>query len=499
MKPSLNVLSSYQNHQEENISSMKYKIYDTNGKDLMRYDKKYVLVIDVRPFTLNNYEENLKDLMSFNYIMKSEEEDFNYIDIMKNKGKIYYDISEDTFNKISKLKNIKGIYTYIYDEADIKKAWSIGSIFSDILDEKWPDGSLFDGLSNYLKNNQNIREYFYLDDKSEYSIKNMETSEQNNNIALTIDMDMEDKIAEVLSDDKYSYLKNASVAIMESDTGKIRAMIQKDESEPDLNMCIDSIGYEPGSVYKIITLATAIDRGLININDKFVCRGAICRTCHGTLTVREAFKKSCNDIFADIGKKIGYDNLMKTSKSLGLYNKVLNVSGDSKNESEGLEPKEEYGLSNISIGQCMNVTPLQILGAINTINNEGIYVKPYLVEKILDSNDKCIKTFETDQKRIFTETTSKIVKDFMKDVVINGTGKKANVNGVDIGGKTGSATSSEGYTHGWFGGYFNINNKKYSMIVFTPNLNSKEGDNTDLGGGDTAAPIFKDIVEKLNK
>lgn len=143
MKPSINVLSSYQNHQEENISSMKYKLYDTNGKDLMRYNKKYVLVIDVRPFTLNNYEENLKDLMSFNYIMKSEKADFNYIDIMKNKGKIYYDISEDTFNKISRLKNIKGIYTYTYDEADIKKAWSIGSFFSDVLDKEWPENSLF--------------------------------------------------------------------------------------------------------------------------------------------------------------------------------------------------------------------------------------------------------------------------------------------------------------------------------------------------------------------
>lgn len=478
---------------------MKYKLYDTNGKDLMRYNKKYVLVIDVRPFTLNNYEENLKDLMSFNYIMKSEKADFNYIDIMKNKGKIYYDISEDTFNKISRLKNIKGIYTYTYDEADIKKAWSIGSFFSDVLDKEWPENSLFYDLSSYLKNNQNIKEYFYLDDKSEYSIKDIDTGKENNNIVLTLDKDIEDKVSEVLSDDKYSYLKNASVAIMESDTGKIRAMIQKDESEPDLNMCIDSLGYEPGSVYKIITVSSALDKGLININDKFTCRGSICKICHGTLTVREAFEKSCNDIFAEIGRKVGYENLMDTSEALGLYNKVLNVSGDTKNESKGVEPDKEDGLNNISIGQCMNVTPLQILGAINTINNDGIYVKPYLVEKISDSSDRCIKKFETDEKRVFTQTTSKIVKQLMKDVVINGTGKKAEVKGVDMGGKTGSATSSEGHTHGWFGGYFNINNKKYSMIVFTPDLNAKEDKNEELEGGDTAAPIFKDIVEKLNK
>ena len=107
--PSENVQSSYQNHQSENVTNMKYSIFDSNGDDILRYKKKYVLVIDARPFSLNNYEETLQDLMTMNFIMKGEDPDFNYSDIMKQSGKLYYIISEDTYEKIKNLKNIKGI------------------------------------------------------------------------------------------------------------------------------------------------------------------------------------------------------------------------------------------------------------------------------------------------------------------------------------------------------------------------------------------------------
>ena len=103
VNPSEKVQSSYQNHQEETITNLDYMILDTNGKDIMKYDKKYVLVIDVKPFTLNNYEETIEDLMALNFIMKSDNPNFNYSDIMKQSGKVYYDISEDTYNKINKI------------------------------------------------------------------------------------------------------------------------------------------------------------------------------------------------------------------------------------------------------------------------------------------------------------------------------------------------------------------------------------------------------------
>lgn len=497
--PSEKVQSSYQNHQEENISNMNYMILDTNGKDLMKYDKKYVLVIDTKPFSLNNYEETLEDLMALNFIMKSENPEFNYTDIMKQSGKIYYNISEDTYNKINKLKNIKGIYTYITDEIDTKKAWSISSMLSKISDEEHEVGSLESEIYTYLKDNEQPKREFYLDNRAVYAKQSVSISDSNKNLKLTIDKDIEDKVRHVLEKEDYSYLSNIGISIIESDTGKIRTMVQKDESAANINLGIQQIGYEPGSIYKIITLGAALDMGLININNTFACNGKICKEVHGKLSVEQAFEKSCNDIFAQIGSMVGYEKLMEYSEALGLYDRVLNLESGNRNEAKGVKPSKEAGINNISIGQCMNVTPVQMLGAINSVVNNGVYEKPYLVESILDKDDNVIKEFKTDKKRVYSETTAKLIKNSMRQVIIKGTGIKAYIGDLDIGGKTGSATGNQGQTHGWFAGYFSVGEKNYTMIVFTPEIESmKNLDNEALGGGDTAAPIFKDIVKTLN-
>ncbi|MCE5220386.1 MAG: penicillin-binding protein 2 [Clostridium sp.] len=497
--PSEKVQSSYQNHQEENISNMNYMILDTNGKDLMKYDKKYVLVIDTKPFSLNNYEETLEDLMALNFIMKSENPEFNYTEIMKKSGKVYYNISEDTYNKINNLKNIKGIYTYITDDTDTKKAWSISNMLSKILDEEHEAGSLEGQLYNYLKDNKNPKSEFYLDNRAVYAKQSVNISDNNKNLKLTIDKEIEDKVREILNKEEYSNLNNIGISIMESDTGKIRAMVQKDESAANINLGIQQIGYEPGSIYKVITLGAALDMGLINTNDTFVGTGKIDKVAYGKLSVEQAFEKSCNDIFAQIGSMVGYKKLMEYSQEQGLYSRVLNLQSGNTNEAIGVKPSEDAGINNISIGQCMNVTPVQMLGAINTVVNNGVYEKPYIVEDILDKGDNVVKEFETDKKRVYSETTAKLIKNSMRQVVIKGTGIKAYIGDLDIGGKTGSATGTEGQTHGWFAGYFSIGEKNYTMVVFTPEIQSLKGtNNEDLGGGDTAAPIFKDIVKKLN-
>lgn len=478
---------------------MNYMILDTNGKDLMKYDKKYVLVIDTRPFSLNNYEETLEDLMALNFIMKSENPEFNYADIMKQSGKIYFDISEDTYNKINNLKNIKGIYTYVTDKIDSKKAWSISNMFSKVLDEEHNEGSIEAQIHDYLKDNEKPKSEFYLDNRAVYAKQSVSVSDNNKNIKLTIDKDMEDRVREILDKEEYSYLGNVGISIIEADTGKIRTMIQKDESAANVNLGIQQIGYEPGSIFKVITLGAALDMGLININNTYVCTGKICREPHGKLTVEQAFEKSCNDIFADIGSIVGYEKLMEYAESQGLYKRVLNFNDGNRNEAEGIKPDKEAGTNNISIGQCMNVTPVQMLGAINTVINNGVYEKPYIVESILDKDDNVVKEFKTEKKKIYSETTAKLIKNSMRQVVIKGTGIKAYVGDLDIGGKTGSSTGNQGQTHGWFAGFFSIGEKNYTMVVFTPDIQSLKGtNNEDLGGGDTAAPIFKDIVKKLN-
>ncbi|NLL29489.1 MAG: penicillin-binding protein 2, partial [Clostridiales bacterium] len=250
INPSEKVSGEMNNYQLENLSQMKYRIFDTNGKDLLDYSKKYIIVLDSKPFMLNNYEETLKDLMALNFIMKSEIGDFNYSDVMKSEGKIYYTVSEETFNKVNKLKNIKGIYTYIYDEIDNKEAWTTSNFLANIKEENIVEDSLEFELYQYLKENEYPQGKFYMDDGAVYEKGVLLSSNKNNNIKLTIDQSWEESIREVLKEEKYSFLKNVGVVVSEAGTGKIKAMVQKDESQANVNLGIGQLGYEPGSIFK---------------------------------------------------------------------------------------------------------------------------------------------------------------------------------------------------------------------------------------------------------
>ena len=473
-------------------------VLDTNGKDLMKYKKKYVVVIDKKPFSLNNYEETLENILALNFIMKEEIPEFNFTTIMKSDGKTYYTVSEETYNKVNKLYNIKGIYTYIYDEADKKKAWNVSTFISDLSNGDLEQDSFDYNLYKYVKDNKYPIKNFYLDDKAVYSNSKLDISDNNRNIQLTIDKTIEDKIRDVVAKDEYNKFDNIGVMIMESESGKIRAMVQKDESDANINLCIEGIGYEPGSVFKLITLGVALDKGIITLNDTFNCSGEICKfKTHGNISVEKAIEVSCNDAFAKIGNKIGYDNLMEYAEKSGLFNPVLNLKGKGRNETVGLKPKESDGMNNISIGQCLTVSPIQILGATNAIVNDGIYVKPYIIENILDKNDNIVEGLDTEKYKVYSKTTSKLLKNSMMQVVNRGTGTKSKVNGVEIGGKTGSATGENGSTHGWFSGFYKQNGKLYTMVVFVPNIDGKGENGEDLGGGTSAAPIFADIVRTL--
>lgn len=497
--PTEQVTAQYENHQSEKVSDSKYKILDTNGEDLLKYNKKYILVIDKKPFSLNNYEETLEDLMAFNFIMKGEVSNFSFSDIMKSTGKIYYTVSKSTYDKVNSLKSIKGVYTYIYDEVDRKKAWMVSSFLSTIENDVVPNSLLWE-VNKYVENNTEPMENFYLDDKAIYSTSEEYVTSENRNLKLTIDKRMEDCVREIIKKDTYNNLDNIAVTIVEAESGKIRAMVQKDESEANLNLVIEGIGYEPGSIYKLITLGTALDKGVVTLQDTFICTAAICEANnrHGTLTVENALVKSCNDIFAKVGSLVGYKDLMEYSEKLGLFSRVLGLRGEGMDETEGVKPKEELGMNNISIGQCINVSPIQMVGAVNTITNNGVYIKPYLIESILDKYGNIIEDFTGETRRVYAPMTTSILKSAMKSVVQRGTGKLANVEGLDIGGKTGSATGGNGSgTHGWFVGYFNIGEKYYTMIVFAPNIKGNEENGETLGGGNTAAPIFSDIVKNL--
>lgn len=493
--PVSDVLNNYTNEQVEVTSDNSFNVYDKNMVDLCDYNKKYIIVIDKKPFSLNNYENTLEELIAFNFIMKNESDEFNFTDIMKNDGKTYFEVSKETFDKVNKLKNIKGVYSYERSEIEKNFAWNNGNMFQSIADnDDYVSGSLQYNIHEIIKDNQKRYKNFYIDDDAKYEGSSELVPDDNKNIMLTVDNNIENKIKDILKDDKYSNEKNIGVTIMESATGKVCAMVQKDDSMANVNLCMEGGGYEPGSIFKVITLASALEEGKITMNDEFVCRGNICKEgAHGRLNVYNAFVKSCNDIFAEVGAKVSYDKIIYYAKECGLFKRTFDMQG----ETLGNLPKEEDGINNISIGQCITASPVQMLGAVNTVINNGVYVKPYIVDKVLDKDGNTVFEYNAEKRNVFSKTTALQVKRAMREVVVSGTGKKANIDGLTIAGKTGSATSGDGLsTHCWFVGFFEQNQKTYSMIVCVPDVDDALNEN--VGGGDIAAPIFKDIVSNIN-
>lgn len=504
VQPSTQVQGELQNHQIETLSELNYRILDTNGKDLLNYKKKYVLVIDSRPFKLNNYEETLEDLLALNFIMKSEDTNFNYSDIIALNGKTYYDeITEETYNKIKKLNNIKGIYLYVYDMVDSSEGWRIENFIANIREDNIVEGSFQHQILDIVGENEYPSISFNLDQKANYTESILNYGENNKNLKLTINKEWEEKIRDILLDDSYSFLENIGVVLLESETGKIKAMVQKDESKANVNLGIGTIGYEPGSIFKVLTEAIGLDLGKISSSSVFTCEGKICtklgeQYAHGDLTVDEALQVSCNDIFAKVGELSGYENMIEYTEKLGLYQKILGLSGENKEEAAGVKATYEDGVSNFSIGQCVTVTPLQIAGAINAVVNDGVYIKPTIIDSIIDNDDNEVEHIEVEGKRVFSETTAKIVQDSMTNVIWKGTGYEAKVEGITQGGKTGTSTGEGGKTnHGWFAGYFEMDGKKYTLLVVAPNIGDNHPDGRELGGGNTGAPIFRQIINSL--
>ncbi|MGL4875714.1 MAG: penicillin-binding transpeptidase domain-containing protein [Clostridium sp.] len=492
------VTSNYMNHQTEVISDMKYMIFDTKGKDLNNYNKEYLVVIDSKPFKLNNYGEALQGLLTFNFIMKEEIIDFSFDDIMKAPhGKNYYNVSKETFDKVNNIKNVKGVYTYIYDKRDSKEAWSIDGMFSNLDKIEAREGSLDYMIKKEIENNEFPKVNFYRDDNTVYTEKKLVDDKENKNIKLTIDKELQTKIKKVTLNKKYEKYENIGVILLESKSGKIRALTQKDESEANINLGMEGIGYEPGSIFKLLSYGIALEEGVITPETAYKCKGQKCKNVfHGNISSKKALVESCNDIFGYIGHEIGSEVLLDYSKKLGMFERVLNIDSKNKSEAKGTYMKEDAGVDNLAIGQSMTVTPIQITGAINTFINDGVYIKPSIVEGLMDSDGKMIKEITNEKKMVFSKLTSDMVKDGMKDVVLYGTGNLAKVKDKDIYGKTGSGTFQD-ETHCWFTGAFEVNGVEYTMSIVVPNVKEEKG--KVVGGSTIAAPIFSDIVKELEK
>lgn len=488
------------------ISDTKYVIFDQAGKQMMDYKNKHYAVVDPLSFSRNS--DNDDDLFALTYILRNYNSKYNLFELGlgKNTAKLRFEIDESTYKKLKNIKNVKGFYTYVFSETNRLEAWKVENMLSTVKDpannSMKSDNSLEMEIHRKTEQNEAPKIIFNKDLDGNITPQVFTPPSKNVNVRLTIDKNIQDRIKEVLNSDKYLGFNQVGVVLMESSTGKIRAITQKDDSQPNVNLGSKSEGFDPGSIFKVIVEEAGLENNVLNLNTKYQCKSDIYKgiydKCpdhdHGTLTIEEAMIVSCNNVFAQIGDKIGVNNFLNTAKKQGLFDKVLNF--DSEAKGTAVLPKNGEGAGQLAIGQSMSITPIQAISISNTVVNSGIYVKPYLVEAYVDNNNQPFEVLKTEQHQAINKSTANILKNQMIKVVTEGTAVSAKTPNIEVGGKTGTSTRFDGAkktSDGWFSGFFKLNNKYYSMIVFVKDIHTQNDQ-----AATTAVPIFKDIVLALN-
>ncbi len=280
------------------------------------------------------------------------------------------------------------------------------------------------------------------------------------------------------------------------------------------NRCV-SDGYEPGSTFKTITLAAALEDGAVNLNSAYYCGGAkdypgreTTLHCwkdggHGYETLAQALQNSCNIAFADIGLQLGGSSLYDYIEAFGLLERTgVDMSG----EALGVFHSREKLMSNAQLtavvaGQSVKPTPIQMVRAISAVVNGGYVLKPYVVSEVLDENGNVIeKHGKTVIRQAISAETSKLMCELIESVVTKGTAGNAQLAGFRIGGKTGTSEKLDVYEADGtltkdrivsFVGIAPMDNPQYICLVALDTPSRSTG--IYISGGVMAAPVVRDI------
>lgn len=497
----LDAIADGQYYYAERTCSINYKILDKNGEDLLPYVEKYKAVIDPFFFSKNDFLKYQEEYNTLYYILKNYNDayDIYNLDLPNTYTKIFFDIDEKTCTKLKTVKNLKGIYAYKYSNVDRTNGNSIENIITSENKKNITKDTLEYSINSKIKTNKYPTINFYRDVNGNIiKVKNI-LPENNINLKLTVNKKIEEKIRDVLNSDYKKKHDDIGVVIMEADTGNILTLTQKNNQRGNVLIGLGTEnGFYPGSIFKVIVEEAAIENSNLSETQMYYCKpgkGSKCSKSHGYINVDEAFVLSCNNTFIKIGDGIKYGDLLKTAKAQGLFSQVLKISGEKAGDIVApIRDKGGNGL--ISIGQNMRITPVQALGIVNTVVTGGKYVKPKLIDSYVDNNNNVIEKENTCVNQVIKKSTADVIKKQMKQVNIRGTGTLANIKGIENGGKTGTSTrpaeNGKTYSDGWYVGFFNISGKYYSMVVFVKDIDMEKE-----GGGNTAAPIFKSIVESI--
>lgn len=368
------------------------------------------------------------------------------------------------------------------------------------------------------------------------------SAENGNDLTLTIDLNIQTIVEKYLKQavDDNECSRGGNAIIMDPKTGDILAMASypdydlnnpyeanstlakkfKDESLFKMwsNKSVSET-YEPGSTFKLITSAIALEEN-ITTPDKagdFYCKGyeefadvndsKVTIKCwrsvpHGVQSLRNALCNSCNPAFMQLGRRIGAATLYKYYNAFGLFNSTNSgLAGEQLGLFQALESVGPVELATMSFGQRLNVTPLQMITAISAIANDGVLMKPRIVKQITNTDTGATTEVPvTKVRQVISKETSEEVRSMMESVVTSGTGRHAAVTGYSIGGKTGtSEPTTAKQDEGYVASYVAISPIEDTQVVLLLTLYDPDPYNRVNGhqGGQVAGPVVSQMLSEI--
>ncbi|HOK56592.1 MAG TPA: penicillin-binding protein 2 [bacterium] len=497
------------------------KIYDRWGNLLAFNLPNYSLYFDTwmiqklkekNPEYLNELKNKLSEILKIDKKQIEEKMNEPYALIKK-------DIEIEEYEKIKKT-NLKGIYF----ERKYKRVYPYGRHACHILGYTDIDGKGLEGVEyfydSFLKGKDGI--YLVLKDGLGNLIpsikKTLIKEEKGKDIVLTIDSDIQFIVEEEIKNgyEKFSP-KNISVIVMDADTGEILALANYPDYDPnnfskfDLsiirNKCVTDL-FEPGSVFKIVTAAAAIEENIFTPDSTIMCeygkwfvRDHYLHDVHpyGILTFEETVVKSSNIGIVKIAMSLGEEKLYKYCKKFKFGERTgIDLPGEIGGIFRPLENWSSYSITAIPIGQEVGITSIQGIRAISVFANGGYLVKPHIIKEIKDEKSYVINNYEDEKEQILSTNTTNIVKEMLRKVVSSeGTASSAKIDGYIICGKTGTAQKAVngGYLKGkYVSSFVGFLLSKKKNIAISVNVDEPMG---TYYGGLVAAPIFRDILVRI--
>lgn len=510
---------------ERAIKAERGKIYDRNG--ILIAANKPVSTISVIHNQMKDKETVIRNLSVLLDI--DEEKVRKRVEKKSSREKIKSNVEKNISDQIRKL-NMAGV---MVDE-DYKRYYPYGSLASKVIGFAGGDNqgilgleakydSMLAGQDGSILTSTNARGI-----EIEGAVENRIEPVAGNDLYCSLDVNLQ-KFAQQEADKvmKAKKAKNVRIIMMNPQDGQIYAMVnlpefdlndpyktdqKKQLSEKETqdylnqkwrNHCVSDT-YEPGSTFKVITAASALEAGVVKLNDTFQCPGykvvedrrIRCHktTGHGTETFVQGVQNSCNPVFMEVGARLGTERLFQYLQKFGVLEKTgIDLSGEAATIMHQKKNVGAVELATMTFGQSFQLTPLRLLTSVSAVINGGRLVTPHVGVCMENTQQSYVRKLKYKEKAdVLSSQTSETMKEILASVVSDGSGKKAAVSGYDVGAKTGTSEKLPRSSNKYIASTLGFAPAKNPIVLAIVLIDEPEG---IYYGGQIAAPVISKLLD----